>query len=175
MNRRTDERKRLVEELHTRYGRFIYDKCVRILRDNQEAEDAVQETFINAYRYLDRFTYGESHLPWLYRIATNVSLQFLRKRRRRAEAPLLEEKSLSPSIPLGSGDTATRLDARRFFDLLLASQDERGREIVVAHYIDGMTQGETADMLGISRRAVVKRLTAFRAQAQKLMDKKNDA
>jgi RNA polymerase sigma-70 factor (ECF subfamily) len=66
------ERAHAIEQLHRRFSGVIYGHCVRMLGDRTEAEDAVQEAFVAAFRALDSFRYGESHLPWLYRIATNA-------------------------------------------------------------------------------------------------------
>ena len=60
---------------------MIYRLAVKMLHDPQDAEDILQETFVKAYRYLGDFD-GRSNLStWLYRIATNEALMFLRRRR----------------------------------------------------------------------------------------------
>ena len=123
-----EDRSATIELLHDKYAGVLYDKCVRMLRDRQEAEDAVQETFVSAFRSLDQFRYGESHLPWLYRILEKVT----------------------------------------------DSLDDRSLEILVAHYLDGMDQSEIAGSLGISRRAVVKRLTAARKLVGSYLEEKSD-
>ncbi len=142
--------------LHARYAGIIYDKCVRILQHRQEAEDAVQETFLKAFRAWDTFTYGPTRLPWLYRIATNVCLQALRRRARKGVEPLLDE------VADDAADAEAITHARGIIERLAKELDDRHFEIIVAHYIDGMTQEETAAMIGISRRAVVKRLAWLR-------------
>ena len=68
------DRERTVEELHRKYAGLVYGLCLRMLGTRAEADDAVQETFLAAFRGLGSFTYGESHLPWLYRIAVNACL-----------------------------------------------------------------------------------------------------
>jgi RNA polymerase sigma-70 factor (ECF subfamily) len=153
-----EDRAATIEKLHGQYAGVIYDLCVRILSDPHEAEDAVQETFINAFRSLSSFTYGDSHLPWLYRIATNVCLKFIRTRRRKGTG-FLEKPERIQAEPV---DPARGIDVRRRLAMLMDELDERGQQIVVAHYIAGMDQGQIASSLGISRRAVVKRLTALR-------------
>lgn len=165
----SDDRTATIEMLHRRYAGIIFDLCVRTLSDRVEAEDAVQETFLNAYRNLSSFRYGESHLPWLYRIATNVCLKFLRTRRRKGTG-LLERPEL---VPAGRVDADRKMDFRRKLERLIDGLDERSREIVIAHYIGGMDQGQLASALGISRRSVVKRLTAVRERARGLFDEES--
>lgn len=63
------------------------------------------------------------------------------------------------------------LGARQLIEQLTDKLDERSLEIVAAHYIGGMSQGEVAEMLGVSRRAVVKRLTGVRKQFDDLWTK----
>jgi RNA polymerase sigma-70 factor (ECF subfamily) len=159
-----------IERLHHRYAGVLYDKCARMLGDRQEAEDAVQETFVAAFRSLDRFTYGESHLPWLYRIATNVCLKFLRTRRRKGALPVEDAGLVAPATRNGSGAVHARMLLERLVDDL----DEREQEILVAHFIDGMDQGQAAKSLGISRRAVVKRLARLRERFAGLREEHAD-
>ena len=165
---KTQRRLAAVEALHRQCAAAVYDKCLRILQDTGDAEDAVQETFLRAYGAWESFSYGPSRLPWLYRIATNVCLQTLRTRRRKGAAPLVVEV-----VDVGSSAAeiaAARQIVLRLFDEL----DERGQEILVAHFIDGMAQGEIATMLGISRRAVVKRLAILRLRAQEILQEPCD-
>lgn len=159
-----DERVQTIEELFRRYAGVLYDRCLRILGNRTAAEDAVQETFINAFRAIDSYTPGESGpLPWLYRIATNVCFKDLRRRRQRSEArTALSEDS-------GTRDVSDPVHAKEVLQRLTAELDQRSIDILVAHYIEGVDQGRIAQSLGISRRAVVKRLTALRARASELL------
>ncbi len=159
-----DDRRHVVEALHGKYAGLVYDVCLRALGSRAEADDAVQETFLAAFRGLDGFTYGESHLPWLYRIAWNVCLKALRTRRRKGALPLEAPERIAAQ----GRDPLREIHARRVLEALLADVDERGREILVAHYFAGMDQGQIAAALGVSRRAVVKRLTKLRARAEAL-------
>ena len=154
-------------ELHRRYAGVLYDKCVRILRDPADAEDAVQETYVKAFRSLHQLSRELSPLPWLHRIATNVCLDRLRVRRRREPETATERLPLLADTPR---DPVRALHLRRCLARLLAEQDRRGRQVLVACYVDGMTQAEVGASLGISRRAVVKRLGRLRARLRELVE-----
>ncbi len=159
-----NERARTVEELHRRFSGAIFDLSVRMLADRSQAEDAVQETFVNAFRSLDSFRYGTNPLPWLYRIATNVCLRLLRTRKRLQLDDRADRTAAATRDPVG------KIHARRVLEQLVDELDERGQVILVSHYISGMDQGQIAEMLGISRRAVVKRLTALRKRLGHLFE-----
>ncbi|MBN1656081.1 MAG: sigma-70 family RNA polymerase sigma factor [Deltaproteobacteria bacterium] len=162
-----DERVRTIEMLHRRYAGIIYDLCVRILMDRQEAEDAVQETYLNAFRFLSSYRYGDSYLPWLYQIATNVCLKLIRTRKRKGTTPTdnIDRMATEQDDPLSA------IDTRRILEALVGGLDKRSIEIVVAHYIWGMDQGQIAQTIGISRRAVVKRLSALKRRVDPLFVK----
>src|SRR5271167_2250776 len=82
--------------LTQRHRRELHVHCYRMLASFDEAEDAVQETFLNAWRGRSRFDGGSQFRAWLYRIATNVCLDMLRRGSRRtagssfAEVPWLQ-------------------------------------------------------------------------------------
>ena len=157
------ERIELIENLHKKYAGIIFDMCIRILKDHSLAEDAVQETFLNAYRSLESFTYGESHLPWLYKIGTNVCLKILRTSKK--SETLLDQHIDNHSA--GESHLENTLDAKNVLIKLANKLDDKNMEILISYYINGMKQSEIADMLGISRRAVVKRLFKLRKIAIK--------
>jgi RNA polymerase sigma-70 factor (ECF subfamily) len=153
-----------IEALHRRFAGVIYDKCLRMLSDPAAAEDAVQETFIKAHQALSRLSDEAGALTWLYRIATNACLNILRTRRRKW-AILCD---WADDRPAEARNAEQVLIGRKLLDALIDQLDERSLAIIVAYYIDDMTQGEIATQLGISRRAVVKRLSAVREQAKSL-------
>ncbi len=161
-----NDRRDAVGSLYEKYGGVLYDLAFRLLGDRAEAEDAVQEAFVSAYRSFDSFTYGESRLPWLYRIATNACFKIMRTRRRKG-ALLVEDTDRNPAR---SAHPVDALHSRRVLERLVGELDERGYQILVGYYLTGMQQEEIAEVLGISRRAVVKRLTALRNRVGDLFE-----
>jgi RNA polymerase sigma-70 factor (ECF subfamily) len=161
----TDSRAALVEQLHHRHAAQVYEKCLRMLGCPAEAEDAVQETYLRAYRALHTLRDQKAALGWPYRIATNVSLNMIRTRRRNGATPVGDSDLFSGPPPKSVDD----LHCRRLLEQLAAELDKRSLEIVVAHYIDGFSQGEVATHLGLSRRSVVKRLTKVRKRVEALL------
>ena len=86
------------------YQDYLYAMTVRVVRDRDVAEDAVQEAFFSAYRNLDRFS-GSSFRAWLTRIAINAAHDILRKRKRRPSEPYpeWEDDSWQPPAPASEG------------------------------------------------------------------------
>ncbi len=164
-----------IEALHRQYASVLYSLACRMLGDSGEAEDAVQETFLTVFRKADRFEVqetfisayrsfdrlrGDDPFPWLVRIATNSCLMILRTRRRKGTASLEAPELVADR----QGGAERRFATRRFIERLIDELDERSQHIVVAHFVHGMDQGQIAESLGISRRAVVKRLARLRAE-----------
>ncbi|MBN2804708.1 MAG: sigma-70 family RNA polymerase sigma factor [Deltaproteobacteria bacterium] len=156
------EDSQIIEQLYKDYGGIIYSLSLKILKDNFLAQDAVQETFLNAFRALSSFTYGDSYLPWLYRIGTNVCLKTIRNRKNNLTSydVNLDNENKTAYEP------GERLDARKTIEKLSQKLDEKNMDILILHYICGINQTDVADMIGISRRAVVKRLNKLKTIAE---------
>lgn len=156
----------LLERLHRRYAGVLFDKCLRMLGDEAEAEDALQETFVIVYRHINDVACFENPLPWLYRVTTTTCLKFLRTRRRKGALPLSEPERL----PEVFNHPDRRLISRQVLEQLINKLDERSQTLLVAYYLDGMDQSQIAATMGISRRAAVKRLTRLRCLVDSLLE-----
>lgn len=132
-------------------------RCRQLLHDEEEAADAMQDTYVKVLRYQDRLTdRGASSL--LYTIATNVCLNRIRSaKRERSDAvgELLEEIA---SVE----DHSETVLAGHFLDRLFAGEKADTRVMAVCHYVDGMTLEETARTCGMSISGVRKRLRGLR-------------
>ncbi len=148
-----------VEALYRKYGPMVLRRCRQLLRDEDSALDAMQETFVRLLRHRDRLTdAGPSSL--LYRIATNVCLNVLRGERRR---PRSGGEELLQSIA-SLDDHPERSAARAVLEQLFGGERESTRTIAVLHYVDNLTLEETAAQVGLSVSGVRKRLRGLRAK-----------
>jgi RNA polymerase sigma-70 factor (ECF subfamily) len=97
--------------LYKRFRPQIYRYCLQQLGNHEDAEDATQLTFLNAFRGLSRGSYSDVGPPWLFTVAQNVCLNSRRAsaRRRRVEIPSELEESLAPPREAGSRDEVIRL------------------------------------------------------------------
>lgn len=143
-----------VESLYRRYGPMVLRRCQRLLRDPDSAQEAMQDVFVQVLRYDDRL---EASAPssLLYRIATNVSLNRLRSRRRKPED---QDEALLVGLAALDEDTAGRLAARSLLASLFGGEPASTATMAVMHWVDGMTLEEVAREVGMSVSGVRKRL-----------------
>jgi len=148
-------------ELYKRHQRKAYCTALRILRNQQDAEDAVQHAFQRALVNLQRFREGSTFSTWLTRIVINEALMLLRKRRTREP---LHENSLDAAQGDGGveiadgGPTPEEIlceSERRAVLLQAIGRLRKNLRIVVLHReLKGLTSAETARLLGLTVTAV---------------------
>lgn len=149
----------------------VYNVAYKLLGDEQEAEDVLQETFLSAFEAIDGFE-GRSKLStWLYRIAYNASLMRLRKRSQMTSFSL--DVPVPGTDPEGDGSHVSRhlvdwssvpddqllnAEAREVMDRAIAELPETLRSTFILRDIQGLSGSETAEILGISVATVKTRL-----------------
>lgn len=161
---------RALEALMRRHNRTLYRTARAILGDEAEAEDAVQEAYLSAYRNLDGFR-GEAKLStWLVRIAANEALM---RRRRRARAAAVvpmdavaaashEWESTMSNEP-GPEQDASRAQMRRILEARIDALPEGYRAVFMLRALEELSVEETAEVLQIPEATV--RTRFFRARA----------
>lgn len=161
-----------------RHNQRLYRLARGVVRDDAEAEDVVQEAYLNAFAHLDGFR-GESSLTtWLSRITINEALGRLRRRRRRRDAIVPAEAAADGRIvpfPLNatSDDPERTMAQRQILHLVEQATDnlpETYRVVFVARVIEGLSVEETADLLGLRAATVKTRLHRARALLRKELD-----
>lgn len=146
-----------IGQLFERYQGVVYRRCLSLLRQPDDAAEAVQEVFAAAISGLGRFKLRATPLTWLYAIATRHCLQVLRNRNARELKHVLLADDSTRQI-----DFSGRADLQS--TLAVLSLEEL--ELTVLAYRDGLTQEEIAAVLRISRKTVGKRLAALSAKLQ---------
>ncbi len=156
-------RRELLQELYRCHAASVYARCRYLLRDETEAEDAMQEVFARALSNLQRFRGEASPLTWLMRIATHHCLNRLRHQRTRRQATHLQQAGAARVAREGPELMEVRDRVHRH----LARFDLETQRAVVHYHVDGMTLEEVATLLGRSVPTIRKRLARFaRALAQ---------
>ncbi len=139
--------------LYAKYSPAIYAHCRRFLQSPAAARDATQEAFVRVLARGVVLPREEEALRYLYRVSTNVCLNLLREHSVHTRAtPAL----VANSAHVGSAEAG--LADREFVNAVLDRCGEGGAQVAIMHYLDGMSQVEIAEVLGITRRTVFNRL-----------------
>jgi RNA polymerase sigma-70 factor (ECF subfamily) len=147
------------EELVRMHQQVAMRTAWLVTRNTAEAEDAVQEAFVKAYRALRRFREGAAFRPWLLAIVTNEA----RNRRRsvaRADRLTLRVAEVRPSGDAAPSPEAAALleEERTLLVEALNSMREEDRLVVGYRYLLGLSEAETAEALGVPKGTVKSRL-----------------
>lgn len=138
------------EELYRAHAGRLFSVATRMLGNSADAEDLLQDIFLTAHRKLDSFR-GESALgTWLYRLATNLCLDYLRSRAGRSSqltGSLDDETGL---FDAGTSSLAERTVTRMDLERALARLPEGCRAAFVLHDVEGLEHREVAEILGIA-------------------------
>ncbi|MBN2536973.1 sigma-70 family RNA polymerase sigma factor [candidate division WOR-3 bacterium] len=166
------------EELVRRYERKVYNITYRMLGNPEDASEALQDTFLRAYRFVGKFQFKSKFYTWLYRIATNVSLTKLRKRK----SPVV----MSIDEPVGdSGEMAFEIPDEQFSPERLYEQREIRRKlkeavdrlpedyrtVVVLRDLEGLSNEDVSKVLNLSIPAVKSRLHRGRLALREKLEK----
>lgn len=151
----------------------------RILQNEEDARDAVQDAFLSAFRSLPNFQGDARFSTWLHRIGVNAALMKLRSRQRRPERPIAD---LLPSFqgdghqtdPVAPWDSAEKLlerqETRDLIRRSIAELPDAYRTILVLRDIEELDTEQTAEQLGVSVAVVKTRLHRARQALRTLLD-----
>jgi RNA polymerase sigma-70 factor (ECF subfamily) len=157
-------------ELVRVHQRRAYAVARAIVLDHHDAEDAVQDGFLHAYRALSRFRPGESFGAWLHRIVANAALDLQRRRKVRRTGVLTDTVALPFRDPAESDELRRRLSAA------LAQLTERQRSVIVLHDVEGFRHAEIGEMLGIPEGTARSDLHHARAALRRMLsDTRSDS
>jgi len=152
------------------YYAMIYQLAIKMVGNPQDAEDILQETFIKAYRHLKDFDGRSSLSTWLYRVATNEALMFLRRKHP-------EQVSIDEPLDSGEGEMEPvqivdwcclpekellSSEARLHLDRAIEKLSPSLRVVFILRDIQGLSTLETSEVLNLSETAVKTRLSRAR-------------
>jgi len=157
-------------ELVNRYERKIYRLAKNITRNDEDAEDVLQDAFLKAYTHLDNFKGDSKFYTWIVRIAVNEALMRLRKRKTDRSVPLdepveLGEETVTREIAVWEDNPEQRYSKEEWRHILDEAVEELKpdfRTVFVLRDIEELSTEETAETLGISVPAVKSRLLRAR-------------
>jgi RNA polymerase sigma-70 factor (ECF subfamily) len=145
-------------ELFSRHRSLAYRVAYRLLGNEADALDAVQDGFVKALVNLESFRGKSTFKTWLLRVVTNAALDLGRQRGRRESLPV--EHAVSDDLDAGHNpaERLERADLRRLLDKALAALPEAQRQTFVLHAEAELSYRDTAEVLGISIGTVMSRL-----------------
>ncbi|KFE63984.1 RNA polymerase sigma factor [Hyalangium minutum] len=150
-----------LEELYDRYAPGMYRRALSLLEREADAWDAVQETFIRILQNASAFRREARPMTYIYRVTTNVCLNMLRSRSLRDVAP--QEAGPEPEV-----DTLAPSECRDFLLELSRELDERSLTVAALYYVDELSQEEIAQVMGLSRKTIVREVKHISTLAQTL-------
>jgi len=157
-------------ELVRQYERKVYRLAMNITRNEEDAEDVLQEAFLKAYEHLDRFKGDSKFYTWLVRIAVNEALMKLRQRKGDRTVPLDEpvdtgEETMAREIAVWGDNPEQQYSKEEMQSILTEAVDSLKpdfRTVFTLRDIEEMSTEETAEILDISVPAVKSRLLRAR-------------
>lgn len=165
------------ELLVGRYRQRVYALAFSMLRNEQDATDLSQEAFIKAWRAIRGFKKNASFYTWIYRITTNLGIDFVRKRDRRPTVAFEEtidpdadaNLEVAPSNQPLPTDELRRKELREQIDAALLELSPEHRVIIQLREFEGLDYAEIAKAVGCQIGTVMSRLHYARKHLQKLL------
>lgn len=150
-----------------RYLGRVYRVAHAVVRNGDEAADIAQDTFVRAFRRIDRFDIERPLFPWLYQIARNLALNRIERVRRR-EATLSGQDALIAMGP-GPEEAAVAASESERVRRAVASLSEQHRAVIELNHFEECSYDEMAEILGIPIGTVMSRLYYARQRLKTLL------
>ena len=167
------------DQLVTRYRGKVYAMIVNMIHNEADAWDLAQDTFVKAWKALPRFEARSNFYTWLYRIAHNVTYDWLRKRRVRGDGTEFDDsirieaiESAAPTAPRPiprPDESAEKSELRLRIEIAIGKLSPDHRDVILLKEIDGLKYQEIADRVGCSIGTVMSRLFYARKKLQTLL------
>jgi len=176
----SDEAKKKFEAIAFEYMNSLYSTALRMTRNAMEAEDLVQDTYLRAYRFFDKFEEGTNFKAWIFKILTNTFINKYRKKVRTPQSVQLEK------VEFGLAEEETKqettawegYDEERYHELFdddikaaLSQLSEEFRMVIILADVEGFSYKEIADMIDRPIGTVMSRLFRGRHILQRSLDK----
>ena len=170
------------EALVTENEKRIYNLCRRLTGNQEDAAELTQEAFLNAWRGLGRFQGESSFSTWLYRLATNACIDFLRKEKRRQSLSMTvslddEEEARQVELPderYAPEGALERAEARRAVAEGLKRLTLEHRQVLVMREIHGLSYAEIGQVLGLEEGTVKSRIARARGALRKVLTERGN-
>ena len=168
------------EQLLLEHQKNVYNLCYRMAGNPDDAMDLSQETFLRAWRCLDQYQFASAFSTWLYRLCSNICIDFLRRRRRQQTVPLTFEDAdgeeqtyaVPDAQPLPEEQVELKL-TRETLAAAMAQLLPEHRAVLQLRVVNEMSYEQIADVLDIQIGTVKSRLSRARNQLKKILERGN--
>ena len=168
------------EQLLLEHQKNVYNLCYRMAGNPDDAMDLSQETFLRAWRCLDQYQFASAFSTWLYRLCSNICIDFLRSRRRQQTVPLTFEDAdgeeqtyaVPDAQPLPEEQVELKL-TRETLAAAMAQLLPEHRAVLQLRVVNEMSYEQIADVLDIQIGTVKSRLSRARNQLKKILERGN--
>lgn len=144
------EQERAFNEIVRSYSERLYWHVRRLLGSHEDTDDLLQEVFIKVWSALPSFRWDSQLYTWLYRIATNEALNFLRKKQTRAALSNAQTIDAEMEKKMDDDPFFDGTGAQRVLMKAIAKLPEKQRLVFTMRYFDDMRYGEISEVLGTS-------------------------
>lgn len=166
-----------------KYKRMVYRLAMQITKNHADADDVMQETFIKVYRSIRTFRKDAAFETWLYRIAVNEALNFVKRRERQRESTLetaseAEYEAITRYRAQIANDPhvhAEKAELRHHVTEAVNNLSLKHRTVVILHEFEGLTHAEVASILNCSEGTVRSRLHYARKKLRTMLKSYVDA
>ena len=167
-------------QLLLEHQKNVYNLCYRMAGNPDDAMDLSQETFLRAWRCLDQYQFASAFSTWLYRLCSNICIDFLRRRRRQQTVPLTFEDAdgeeqtyaVPDAQPLPEEQVELKL-TRETLAAAMAQLLPEHRAVLQLRVVNEMSYEQIADVLDIQIGTVKSRLSRARNQLKKILERGN--
>jgi len=153
-----------LERCYREFGFRVHRRALGITGREEDACDVTQAVFIRLATHLSTLRNIDGVASWIYVVTTREALQLLRSRKRRRQ----REGRYAEAAPQASPDPEARTAAAQQVLRLVTVAPGEQLEAALLYFVDQLGQDEIAQLLGVSRRTVIRRINAFRQTAQEL-------
>jgi RNA polymerase sigma-70 factor (ECF subfamily) len=160
-------------ELVSRYERRLIGVVRRFVPNPEQAEDLAQETFLKVYRRLDQFDPSRRFGPWLFQIGVNLSLDWLRRRRRRVWLRFFTDQSRDRLPDPGAPDPREQEETQQEVRHVLERIPEKYRTVLVLRDLENFSTSDIAAILNRKETTIRWRLAEARNRFKELWEQRH--